>query len=176
MSGSLRAYGTEYWDYFLTDKGVVRINLIPPLAFAAILIFWVAALTVLLLVGNAPWDLLNPVSIAGIFASFILTQGIYRVLSGRSRRKLSSFTSEQIARSSKPIPWSSVESFSLNGRILTLRIDGTNYKMTVKESDPDAVRQYLQPRLGGKPQGKEPPPSRGSSSQGEWASVNRRSC
>jgi len=72
-----------------------------------------------------------------------------RALSDRSRRKLSIFTSEQLAKSFKPIPWSSVSSFNLKGRNLTLRIDGTKYKMRVKKSDVEAIRQYLEAKAGG---------------------------
>ena len=150
MSGPLKAYGTGYWDYFFTDEGVVRIKMFSGLAYATILVIWTGVVTALLPSHIAPWDLTNSLFLVSIFTSMVLIAVTRKALSDRSRRKLSTFTQEQLVKSFKTIPWSSVASFSLKGRNLTLRTDGTKYKMRVKQSDVDAIRDYLEAKAGGR--------------------------
>jgi len=108
VSGPLKAYGTGHWDYFFTNEGIVRRKMLSGLAYTTIAVILAAV---------------------SIFTCMILIAITARALSDRSRRKLSIFTLGQLTKSFKPIPWSSVSSFNLKGRNLTLRIDRTKYKM-----------------------------------------------
>jgi len=118
VSDLLKAYGTGHWDYF-TDERIVRIKTLSGLAYATIVVIWAAVAAVLFPFPIAPWDLTNSVFLISVFISIVLIAITRRALSDRSRRKLSIFTSEQLAKSFKPIPWSSVSSFNLKGRNLT---------------------------------------------------------
>ena len=149
-SDLLKAYGTGYWDYYFTDEGMVRIKMLSGLAYTTIVVIWAAVAAVLFPFPIAPWDLTNSVFLISVFISIVLIAITRRALSDRSRRKLSIFTPEQLAKSFKPIPWSSVESFNLKERNLTLRIDGTKYKMRVKKSDIEVIRQYVEAKAGGR--------------------------
>jgi hypothetical protein len=146
-SGSLYGRGTGHWDYFFTDEGLVRIKMLSDLVYVAILVVGSGALAALF-PGNTPWDFTNSLFLVSVFTFVILTVVIAGALSERSRRKLSIFTPEQLAKSFKPIPWSSVASFDLKGGNLTLTMDGTKYKMRVKKSDIEAIRQYLEAKAG----------------------------
>lgn len=144
----LTAQDRIYYDYWFLNDGILRIKILPPASYFAVMVGWLVAFEALiyLLPGLARYIAL--VDLGGLVTFIVLNWR--RVRRTREQSLVSPKKVINDKKSSTLIPWSTVTSLEIRGSSLAIETSSAKYTAATGKTDLKSLTRFIRNKIGKK--------------------------
>ncbi len=143
----LKASFGSYSDYLFLEDGVLKIRIVPPVVFPAMVLAFVLLISFLTL--SLPIE--RTIGVSGTiflrgWIPIILALLLELAVASRKRKRLSGLSFDQIKNNNKVarlVPWKNIHSAKIRGRRISILTTEKTYTMWASKKDSPLIDQFV---------------------------------